>query len=60
RPTQALRFERVEARPLGADHALVTSRFVLAGGEAAEKSGWFTLVWVRTADGWRILHDHSG
>jgi hypothetical protein len=34
RPTQALRFERVEARPLGADHALVTGRFVLAGGEA--------------------------
>jgi ketosteroid isomerase-like protein len=60
RPTQALRFERVEARPLGADHALVTGRFVLAGGDVAERSGWFTLVWVRTTDGWRILHDHSG
>jgi len=60
RPTQALRFERIEARPLGPDHALVTGRFVLAGGGAAERSGWYTLVWVRTADGWRILHDHSG
>lgn len=60
RPTQALRFEQVEARPLGGAHALVTGRFVLAGGDAPERSGWFTLVWVRTADGWRILHDHSG
>ena len=61
RPTRALRFERVEARPLGADHALVTGRFVLGGGgEGAERAGWFTLVWVRTAAGWRILHDHSG
>jgi ketosteroid isomerase-like protein len=37
----------------------VTGHFVLGGGGAA-RSGWFTLVWVRTATGWRILHDHSG
>jgi ketosteroid isomerase-like protein len=59
RPTRALRFERVETQPLGANHALATGRFVLSG-DGAERSGWFTLVWVRTAAGWRILHDHSG
>ncbi len=60
RPTRTLRFERVEARPLGGAHALVTGRFVLGGGEQPERGGWFTLVWVRDAAGWRILHDHSG
>ncbi len=59
RPVQTLRFERVDVRPLGVDHALTTGRFVLEGG-AAPKAGWFTLVWARGAGGWRIVHDHSG
>ncbi|MGN6401938.1 MAG: hypothetical protein ACTHMD_15880 [Flavisolibacter sp.] len=25
-----------------------------------ERTGTFSLVFVRTANGWRILHDHSG
>jgi ketosteroid isomerase-like protein len=54
-----LRFERIVVRPLGDDHALMTGRFVLGGGGKPDQSGWFTLVWVRTAGGWRILHDHS-
>jgi ketosteroid isomerase-like protein len=60
RPLQTLRFEQVEARRLGVDHALMTGRFVLTGGGLAEQSGRFTLVWVRSREGWRILHDHSG
>ncbi len=60
RPLQTLRFEEVEARGLGTDHALMTGRFVLTGGGLAEQSGRFTLVWVRSREGWRILHDHSG
>jgi ketosteroid isomerase-like protein len=59
RPDQQLRFEQLQVRPLGAEHALVTGRFVLTGGGKAEQSGWFTLVWAKTADGWRIIHDHS-
>jgi ketosteroid isomerase-like protein len=59
RPLQALRFEELEVRALGPDHALMTGRFVLSGGALAEQSGRFTLVWVRTPEGWRILHDHS-
>ena len=59
RPKQALRFERLAIRPLGRDAAVETGRFVLSGGGEPEQSGWFTLVWLRTADGWRAVHDHS-
>jgi beta-aspartyl-peptidase (threonine type) len=58
-PDQQLRFEQLTVRALGADHALMTGRFVLAGGGKAEQTGWFTLVWARTPAGWRIIHDHS-
>jgi ketosteroid isomerase-like protein len=59
RPDQQLRFEQLQVRPLDAGHALLTGRFVLTGGGKPEQSGWFTLIWARTADGWRIIHDHS-
>lgn len=59
RPDQQLRFEQLQVRPLGEEHALLTGRFVLTGGGKPEQSGWFTLVWARTAGGWRIIHDHS-
>lgn len=60
RPMQQLRFEQVLVRPIGTDGAVVTGRFILSGGERDEQTGWFTTVWERTADGWRIVHDHSG
>lgn len=59
RPKQQLRFEQVVVRPLGRDAALETGRFVLSGGGEAEQSGWFSLVWVRTPQGWKVVHDHS-
>ena len=59
RPDQQLRFDELRVTPLGAGHALMTGRFVLSGGGKPEQSGRFTLVWARTADGWRIVHDHS-
>jgi uncharacterized protein (TIGR02246 family) len=59
RPVQQLRYEQVTVRPLGPGHALMNGRFVLSGGGRPEHSGWFTLVWARTAEGWRIVHDHS-
>lgn len=58
-PKQRLRTERVAVRPLASDAALMTGRFVLYGGELPEASGWFTLVWVRTAAGWKVVHDHT-
>lgn len=59
RPLQALSFDRVAIRALGPDHALMTGNFHLRGGGREEQQGWFTLVWMRTADGWRVIHDHS-
>ena len=56
-----LTFSEIEVRPLGQDYALVLGRFSLkrtqaGGGDAA---GRFTLVFRRTAQGWKIIHDHS-
>lgn len=59
RPRQALRMERVVIRGLSGQSALMTGRFTLTGGTEAGQSGWFTLVWVRTVDGWRAIHDHT-
>lgn len=60
RPKQALRLENVAVRMLSADSALTTGRFVLSGGGEPEQSGWFTLAWLRTSSGWKVVHDHSG
>ncbi len=59
-PRQQLAIDQLVAHPLGPDAAFVTGRFGLSGGERAEQSGWFTLVWQRTPAGWRAIHDHSG
>lgn len=59
RPDQQLRFEQMTVRHLGADHAVMIGRFVLGGGGKPDQSGWFTLVWMRTSKGWKIIHDHS-
>jgi uncharacterized protein (TIGR02246 family) len=59
RPLQTLRYEHVNVRALGRDHALVTGRFVLTGGGREDASGWFSLVWERGPQGWQEIHDHS-
>ena len=59
KPKQTLSFDNRMIRRLGPDAALETGHFLLTGGGEPDQSGWFTLVWVRTADGWRVLHDHS-
>jgi len=57
----ALRFEIVEFRVLGQDHALVLGKFFLtrtaAGG--GDATGQFTLVFKKTNQGWKIVHDHT-
>jgi len=60
RPLQTLHYEHVDVRALGTDHALVTGQFVLTGGGRPDRTGWFSTVWARTAQGWRMIHDHSG
>lgn len=56
-----LTYSEMEVRPLGADYALMTGKFELkrtaAGG--GDASGRFTLIWKKTAHGWKIIHDHT-
>lgn len=56
-----LRFTDVETRDLGADHALMLGRYVLLDPDSGERqdTGFFSLVWVRTREGWKIMHDHT-
>ncbi len=59
RPLQNLSYDNLEIRPIGPDQAVVTGRYILTGGGRADRTGWFTTVWIRTARGWRMMHDHS-
>jgi ketosteroid isomerase-like protein len=58
-PKQNLRYEEMVVRPLGKDYALLTGKFVLYGNNLKERSGRYSLVFVKRKSGWRILHDHS-
>ncbi len=53
-----LSFSDIEVTLLGADHAVVKGRFLVEMSKT-KLTGLFTLVFKRTADGWRIVHDHS-
>ena len=59
RPLQQLRYEHLDVRMLGKENALVTGQYVLTGGDRPDRTGWFTTVWTRTRQGWRMIHDHS-
>lgn len=50
-------FEIVEVRPLGGDSALVIGKYALV--RESPSSGYFTLVVIRSAEGLRIIHDHT-
>lgn len=59
KPKQTLGFDQTTVRMLSSDSALMTGRFALTGNGLPTQSGWFTLVWLRTAQGWRVVHDHT-
>jgi ketosteroid isomerase-like protein len=59
RPLQQLRYDHLEIRPLGGDHALATGQYILSGAGMPDRTGWFTTIWERTGAGWRMIHDHS-
>jgi CubicO group peptidase (beta-lactamase class C family)/ketosteroid isomerase-like protein len=59
RPEQQLTFDELQVRLFGSDVALMTGRFLLAGGGKPDNAGRFSLVWRRTAAGWKIVHDHT-
>lgn len=59
RPIQNLRYENVVVRMLGKEGALVTGQYILSGADRPDRTGWFTSVWKKTKDGWKMIHDHS-
>ena len=59
KPLQTLRYENLVVRIIGKKAALVTGKFVLTGADRPDRTGWFTTVWEKTKDGWRMIHDHS-
>ena len=56
-----LRFSDLEVRLLGHDHASVLGRFHLNRDEAGggDATGIFTLLFERSASGWKIILDHT-
>jgi len=53
-----LSFRELEVTVLGPDTAMATGRWRLERTQDSP-SGLFTLVFRRTPDGWRIVHDHT-
>ena len=56
-----LKFSQLDIRPLGADHAWVLGQWHLqrATGAGGDVGGWFTLLFLKTGKGWRIVADHT-
>ena len=53
-----LTFSNVEITPLSNDAAVVFGRWKLKRAQD-QPHGRFTLIFRKTADGWRIVHDHT-
>lgn len=53
-----LNFELLEHRSLGKEHMLVVGAWKLFNNQN-NPSGYFSLIWKNTSDGWKIIHDHT-
>ena len=53
-----LKFSDLEITPLGTDSAVALGRWKLKRTKD-QPHGRFTLIFRKTADGWRIVHDHT-
>ena len=58
-PKQNLSYDELKVTMLGNNYALLTGKFTLSGNNLPERSGRYSLVMIHTANGWKILHDHS-
>jgi len=60
KPSGQLTYDDLKFRPLGSDHVLLTGRWHLTDVSTGKKQdGYYTLIWERTSNGWKIIHDHS-
>ena len=54
-----LLFEDLDIKPLSEFYAVATGRWQLTLASGETPHGRFTLIFRRTAAGWRIVHDHT-
>ncbi len=54
-----LTFTDIDVRMLSEINAVVTGRYKLTFDKAAPQGGIFSLVWAKTAQGWKIVLDHT-
>jgi len=55
----SLRFTDLVVRPLDAEYAIATVRYVLERGDSVTATGPFTVVLRHESEGWRMIHDHT-
>lgn len=55
----SLTFTDIDVRMLSATNAVVTGRYKLTFAKEAPQGGVFSLVWAKTAQGWKIVLDHT-
>ena len=54
-----LKFSELKVFPLGAKNALVIGHWHLDPQKPPAVDGVFSLVFVKTNDGWKVMHDHT-
>lgn len=54
-----LDFSELDIKPLSPFYTQATGRYQLTLPDASTPHGRFTLIFRRTGDGWRIVHDHT-
>ncbi len=54
-----LEFSQLDIVYLGDEHALGRGHWQLTFADGSTTGGWFTLIFVETKEGWRVLHDHT-
>lgn len=59
KPKAQLSYGDLKFRQLGAEHVLMTGRWFLTEPGGKRTEGYYTLIWEDTADGWKMIHDHS-
>jgi len=47
-----------EVRPLGATHALLSSHIKVDYTKSPTKDWWYTAIYLRSEDSWKIIHEH--